>query len=89
MALGATRGRILAWILSYALSWAAAGLALGIAGAYAAARQIRSMLYGVTPDDPWTYSAVAILLAAVAAAAAYIPARRAAALDPAITLRQE
>ena len=89
MALGATRGRILAWILSYALSWTAAGLALGIAGAYAAARQIRSMLYGVTPDDPWTYSAVAILLAAVAAAAAYIPARRAAALDPAITLRQE
>ena len=89
MALGATRGRILGWILSYAMSWAAVGLALGAAGAYAAARQLRSMLYGVTPADPWTFSAVAILLAAVAAAAAYIPARRAAALDPAITLRQE
>ena len=89
MALGATRGRILAWILSYAMSWAAVGLVLGTAGAYAAARQLRSMLYGVTPADPWTFSAVTILLAAVAALAAYIPARRAATLDPAITLRQE
>jgi predicted permease len=89
MALGATRGRILGWILSYAMSWAVVGLVLGAAGAYAAARQLRSMLYGVTPADPWTFSAVALLLAAVAAAAAYIPARRAAGLDPAITLRQE
>ena len=89
MALGATRGRILRWILSYAMSWAAAGLVLGTLGAYAAARQLRSMLYGVTPADPSTFSAVTILLAAVAALAAYIPARRAATLDPAITLRQE
>jgi ABC-type antimicrobial peptide transport system permease subunit len=76
-------------VLSYAMRWATVGLVLGMAGAYAVARQLRSMLYGVTPADPWTFSAVAILLAAVAAAAAYIPARRAAALDPAITLRQE
>jgi predicted permease len=89
MALGATRGRILAMVLSYAMRWATVGLVLGMAGAYAVARQLRSMLYGVTPADPWTFSAVAILLAAVAAAAAYIPARRAAGLDPAITLRQE
>ena len=71
------------------MSWAAAGLVLGALGAYAAARQLRSMLYGVTPADPWTFSAVTILLAAVAALAACIPARRAATLDPAITLRQE
>ena len=89
MALGATRGRILLWVLSYAMSWTAAGLVLGTAGAYAAARQIRSLLYGVTPADPWTFSTVAVLLAVVAAIAAYIPARRAATLDPAITLRQE
>ena len=61
MALGATRGRILAWILSYDMSWAAAGLVFGALAA----------------------------VAALAALAAYIPARRAATLDPAITLRQE
>jgi predicted permease len=89
MALGATSGQILGWIFSYAMSWVTVGLVLGTAGGYAAARQLRSMLYGVTPTDPWTFSTVAIVLAAVAAVAAYIPARRAAALDPAITLRQE
>jgi predicted permease len=89
MALGATRGRILGWILSYAMGWAAVGLVLGTAGAYVAARQLRSMLYGVTPADPWTFAAVPVLLAVVAALAAYFPARRAATLDPAITLRQE
>ena len=89
MALGASRGRILVWILSYAMSWTTAGLVPGAAGAHAAARQICSLLSGVTPADPWTFSTVAVLLAAVAAAAAYIPARRAASLDPAITLRQE
>lgn len=89
MALGATRPRIAGWILSYAMRWAAMGLALGAAGALAAARQFQSMLYGVAPADPWTFAAVAALLAAAATAAAYIPARRAASLDPAVTLRQE
>jgi len=89
MALGATRGRIAGWILSYAMSWAAIGLLLGVAGALAAARQIQSMLYGVTPADPWTFAGVVVLLAAIAAAAAYVPSRRAATLDPAVTLRQE
>ena len=77
------------WVLSYAMSWTSAGLVLGGAGAYAAARQIGSLLYGVTPADPWTFSTVAALVAAVAAIAAYIPARRAARLDPAITPWQE
>jgi predicted permease len=89
MALGATRGSIVRWILSYAMRWAAIGLALGSAGAFAAARQIRSMLYGVTPADPWTISAMVVLLAAVAAIAAWFPARRAATLDPAVTLREQ
>jgi ABC-type antimicrobial peptide transport system permease subunit len=89
MAMGATRMRITGWILSYALGWTAVGLALGAAGAIAAARQFRSMLFGVAPADPWTFAAVATLLAAVAAVAAYVPARRAASLDPATTLRQE
>ena len=89
MALGATRGRIVTWILSYAMSWAAAGIALGAAGAFVAARYFRSMLYGVTPQDPWTFSLVLLLLAAVSALAAWVPARRAATLDPAGTLRHE
>ncbi|HTS62389.1 MAG TPA: ABC transporter permease [Candidatus Acidoferrales bacterium] len=89
MALGATRGRVLAWILCYVMSWTAAGLALGVAGAFAAARQFRSMLYGVTPSDPWTLATVVVLLACVSALAAYVPARRAATLDPAATLRHD
>jgi predicted permease len=89
MALGATRGRILAWILSYVMSGTALGLALGAAGALAAARQFRSMLYGVSPGDPWTLTPVVVLLACVSAIAAYVPARRAATLDPAATLRQD
>ncbi|MBZ5584555.1 MAG: ADOP family duplicated permease [Acidobacteriia bacterium] len=89
MALGATRGRIAAWVLSYAMGWAAAGLALGAAGAFAAARQFRSLLYGVTPGAPWTFGAALAVLAAVSGLAAYLPARRAATLDPAVTLRHE
>jgi len=89
MALGATRGRIVTWILSYVMIWTVTGLALGTFGAFAAARQYRSMLYRVAPADPWTLSAVVLLLAAVSALAAYVPARRAATLDPAATLRQE
>jgi ABC-type antimicrobial peptide transport system permease subunit len=89
MALGATRGRIVTWILSYVMSWAAIGLALGTAGAFAAARQFRAMLYGVTPADPWTFWLVVLLLAAISALAAYVPARRAATMDPAATLRED
>ncbi len=88
-ALGANRGRIVTWILSYAMSWTAAGIALGAAGAFVAARHFRSMLYGVTPQDPWTFSLVLLLLAAVSALAAWVPARRAASLDPVATLRHE
>jgi len=89
MALGATRGRIAGWILSCVMRWTAAGLALGAAGAFAAARQFRSMLYGVGPADPWTIAFVVILLALTSALAAYVPARRAATLDPSATLRHE
>ncbi|HEX8984003.1 MAG TPA: ABC transporter permease, partial [Bryobacteraceae bacterium] len=89
MALGATRGRIVYWILSYAMSWAGIGLLLGAAGAFAAARQFRSMLYGVGPADPWTFTMMVGLFAVVAGLAACLPARRAAGLDPAVTLRQE
>jgi len=64
-------------------------LALGIAGALALTRFIASMLFGVQPADPLTYAAVALLLAAVALAACYFPARRAMDVDPMIALRYE
>jgi putative ABC transport system permease protein len=89
MALGATRGSIVRWILSYALRWTAAGFALGLVALFAVGRRIQSMLYGVTPYDPLTISAISVLLAVMAGIAACAPARRAAALDPAVTLRQE
>ena len=89
MALGATRGRIVLWILRYVMSWTVVGLGLGAAGAWAAARQFHSMLYGVAPADPWTFVMVLVLLAVMAALAAYVPARRAATLDPSTTLRHE
>jgi putative ABC transport system permease protein len=62
---------------------------LGLAAAMAAARLLRSQLYGVGPNDPLTFLAVAAGLAAVASLACYLPARRAARVDPAITLRSE
>ncbi len=89
MAVGADRARVLGWILSYALRWAAAGILLGAAGALLATRQIRSLLYRVSPLDPWTFAGVVIVLAVVAVCAAYVPARRAAAVDPAVALRME
>jgi predicted permease len=89
MALGATRGHIARWILSYVISWAGIGLAIGAAGAYAAARQFRALLYEVTPADPWTFGLVAVLLAVMSGIAAFVPARRAATLDPATTLRHD
>src|SRR5260370_40065456 len=62
------------------------GLALGLAGAFAASRLLTSMLFEVKPNDPLTYSGVAALLGIVALAERYIPARRAARIDPLIAL---
>ena len=89
MALGATRAGIMTWILSYVMRWTLAGLALGVAAALAAASEYSALLYRVAPADPSTFGAVVVLLAGVSAVAAYVPARRAAKLDPAATLRHE
>ncbi|MEO8658890.1 MAG: ABC transporter permease [Bryobacteraceae bacterium] len=89
MALGARREDVLRMVLVYGLRLALPGVALGLAGAYAASRFLASLLYGVRPTDPATYAGTAALLLVVSVAAGIIPARRAAALDPLVALRQE
>jgi putative ABC transport system permease protein len=66
-----------------------AGIVLGLAGALVLTRFLSSLLYGVRPADPATFVGVSLLLATVALVACYIPARRAATVDPMIALRHE
>jgi putative ABC transport system permease protein len=88
-ALGASRGNLLALILRDGMSLTALGIALGLAGALAAARALASLLYGTSPLDPAAWVGVVLLLALVSALACWLPAHRAARIDPAITLRSE
>jgi putative ABC transport system permease protein len=71
------------------LKLALIGLTIGVAAALAATRVLSSLLYGVTAADPATFVGVSLLLAAVAAAASWLPARRAARVDPMVALRHE
>jgi ABC-type lipoprotein release transport system permease subunit len=68
---------------------AALGVAAGLAGAVALTRLMKSLLYEVSATDPVTFAAIALLVAGVAAVSCYIPARRAARVDPQIALRCE
>ena len=65
------------------------GLGAGLLLSLAATRLMRSMLYGVTPADPLTYAAVAVFLSLAALLGCYVPARRAALVDPMVALRDE
>jgi ABC-type antimicrobial peptide transport system permease subunit len=87
MALGATPKDVSRLMLRQASRLTAAGLAIGLIGSLAASRLITNMLFEVRPTDPGTYAIVAILLAAAALSASYLPARRASRLDPLTTLR--
>jgi len=89
MALGETPGLVLYMGVGYALRLSLAGVALGTAAAVGFTRGMTSMLVGVAPTDPSTFLATAILFVAIAAASSWLPARRAAQLDPAIALREE
>jgi ABC-type antimicrobial peptide transport system permease subunit len=89
MALGAQRGQVLGLIMRKGMTLAALGVSVGLAGAAAAARSLESLLFGIRPLDPWTFVAVAIGFAVIAAIASYLPARRATAVDPILALRVE
>jgi putative ABC transport system permease protein len=89
MALGAQASDVTTMVLRQGMLPVAAGLMAGIACAFAITRLIASQLYGVTPRDPWTFATVALLLAAVGMMACWIPARRAARVDPLRALRFE
>jgi predicted permease len=89
MSLGATRFRVLGGLLWEGMVLAMMGLVLGAAGAFATGRVLASLLHEVKPGDPLILLPTALLLAAVALIACYIPARRAARLDPMKALRYE
>ncbi len=89
MALGARSVEVLTTVLHLGIRITGIGLAIGLVGALAAMRVIRSLLYDVSPTDPATFVCVALLLTSVTLLASYLPARRAARIDPMEALRHE
>lgn len=89
MALGAAPGGIFSLVVGYGLRLTAAGVAVGLLCAFATMRLMKSMLVGVKPEDPATFVAMAVLFTMIAGAASWLPARRAARLDPTVALRDE
>ena len=89
MALGAQRSQVLALVIAQGMKLVLAGVAAGLLVALALARVIQSLLFGVRPTDPLTFAGVSLLLVVVALLACWMPARRAARLDPMAALRNE
>jgi predicted permease len=89
LAIGATHGRIAGRVVGRGAALAAVGTAVGLAGAFVAVRSLTSLMYGVAPNDPATMAVVAAVLMTIALVASYVPARRAARVDPIAALRAD
>ena len=89
IALGAQKRDILRLVLTRGMSLTLIGVGIGITGAFMLTRFLSSLLYGVKPNDPVTLVTMSLLLLAIALFAAYMPARRAARVDPMTALRFE
>jgi ABC-type antimicrobial peptide transport system permease subunit len=89
LALGAELSAVRRMFVGHGLKLAAIGAALGLVAAAALMQLMKSLLFGISPFDPVTYASVPVVLAAAAALASYLPARRAASVDPVETLRAE
>jgi putative ABC transport system permease protein len=89
MALGANQGDVVRMVVRQAVGLAVMGLTIGLAGSVAGARLLAGFLYEVRPTDTLTYAAVAGFLCMATLATSYLPARRAARIDPLIALRQD
>ena len=88
-ALGATRGQLARLVVRQSMLPLLAGVATGIGGSFASGRLLQRLLYQVRPGDPQVISVIAVLLIGVALLASWLPARRAASIDPMIALRDE
>jgi putative ABC transport system permease protein len=89
MALGAGSAEVLRSVVGQGLKLALVGTAIGLAGAFGLTRVIASLMYDVSPTDPLTFAFVSLVLIGIAALASYLPARRAARIDPMVALRCE
>jgi ABC-type antimicrobial peptide transport system permease subunit len=89
LALGALRRTVVGAVLRQTAAVVVPGVVVGLAGAVTASALVETFLFGITPRDPVTLAMTALVLGAIALAAAYVPARRAARVNPAIALRAE
>jgi putative ABC transport system permease protein len=89
IALGAQTRDVLGLVLGHSLSWTLIGVAVGIVASFGLLRLLRTLIFGVTPTDPFVLASVSLLLVAVALLASYVPARRAMRVDPVSALRGE
>jgi putative ABC transport system permease protein len=89
MALGAQRSQVLRLVERQGMALVMAGLAIGVTGSLLLTRLMRSLLFHVAPQDPWTLGVGAATLIIVSWLACYVPARRAAGVDPLVALRYE